>query len=74
MLCKCSGKYIDIYFILKIKFFLNVILKTSAIVLPSDVASCVCLNSWLNLISYWKCITTIVSCDWILILNSMGSI
>ena len=21
MLCKCSGKYIDIYFILKIKFF-----------------------------------------------------
>ena len=35
MLCKCSGKYIDIYFILKITFFhlfrkiLNIVVSTS---------------------------------------------
>ena len=31
MLCKCSGKYIDIYFILKITYFLFVIIGVNIV-------------------------------------------
>ena len=35
MLCKCSGKYIDIYFILKITFYV-VLLSANGGILPAE--------------------------------------
>ena len=34
MLCKCSGKYIDIYFILKITFYSHIIICQFAALFP----------------------------------------
>ena len=54
MLCKCSGKYIDIYFILKITFSLEPILNFDISVFfpkpdPSGVSGLFCLPCLMSL-------------------------